>query len=300
LDIFKKITTSDRDLLKSYLDREHFYACDYSAGNLVLWSAAYETSYAVAEDTLFLRFRRNGVTYFTFPMGTRDIKAAFNWLRRYCAETGETLRMDLVEPEMFERIEAAFPGKYTVEYSRDNADYLYTAEALANFSGKRYHSKKNHVNEFMRTYPDWSYEPITDASTDECIAMGRAWCEENGCCTDHAKSVEMCVLIRALENRAALGLRGGFLRAQGRIVALALGERCGDMLIEHFEKAFSDVPGAYPMICQQFVRHEAGDARYVNREEDMGIEGLRKSKESYRPAFLAEKGRLIEKAGGPV
>ena len=297
MDTFKKITAADRDVLKSILDRERFRACDFSAGNLVLWSDAYETAFAVADDTLFIRSRLNGQTNFAFPMGARDLTAAFAWLQSYCAESGETFRMNLVEPAMFERVEAAFPGKYDIVYNRDSADYLYNAAELASFSGKRFHGKKNHVNEFIRTYPDWRYEPITDESTDECIAMGRAWCAENGCCADHSKSVEMCILIKALQNRAALGLRGGYLRAEGRIVALALGERCGDMLIEHFEKAFAGVPGAYPMICQQFVLHEAGDAAYVNREEDMGVEGLRQSKASYRPAFLADKGRLVEKGG---
>ena len=297
LDSFKKITADDYRLLKSFLDRENFHACDYSAGNLVLWSDEFETSYAVAEDTLFLRFRAGNEMNFTFPMGARDLPAAFAWLKAYCAESGTPLRMNLVEPAMFERVEAAFPGEHSVEYSRGNADYLYNVTDLASFSGKRYHGKKNHVNAFLAACPDWTYEPITDKNTAECIEMARAWCKLNECCQDHMKHAEMCVLVKALGLRATLGLTGGVLRTGGRIVALALGERCGDMVIEHFEKAFSDVPGAYSMICQQFARNEAGGALYVNREEDMGVEGLRKSKESYRPAFMGEKGVLVPKAG---
>ena len=297
MDEFRRISTEDRETLKTYLDRERFRACDYSAGNLVLWSGVYDTCFAVAENTLFIRFRIGGKVNFTFPMGTRDLRDAFTWLRDYCGRTGVPFHMSLVEPEMFERVEAAFPGEYKVSYNRNSADYIYHAGELANFSGKRYHSKKNHVNEFRRTYPGWSYEPVTDESTPACIEMTKAWCAENGCCGNRLKSAEMCVLIKALQNRTALGLSGGYLLADGRIVALALGERCGDMLIEHFEKAFAEVPGAYPMICQQYVLHEAGDAAYVNREEDMGVEGLRQSKESYRPAFMADKGVLATKTG---
>ena len=94
LDSFKKITADDYRLLKSFLDRENFHACDYSAGNLVLWSDEYETSYAVAEDALFLRFRAGNEMNFTFPMGARDLPAAFAWLKAYCAESGTPLRMD--------------------------------------------------------------------------------------------------------------------------------------------------------------------------------------------------------------
>lgn len=298
MDPFKKITPADYGTLKAYLDPTALRACDYSPGNLVLWADVYETSFAIAQDTLFIRFKLKGETCFAFPIGTARLEAAFDWLRNYCTHKSISFKMNLVEPVMFERIEAAFPGRYKVVYIRDNADYIYQAADLANFAGKRYHSKKNHVNEFMRAYPDWCYEPITDENTDACIEMIKAWCVANHCCSDKSKAAEVCVVIKGLQNRVALGLSGGVLRAHGRIVALALGERMGDTLIEHFEKAFSDVPGAYPMICQQFVRNEAGDAVFVNREDDMGVEGLRRSKKSYRPAFLANKGLLIPKTGG--
>ena len=298
MDEFRRINAEDCETLRTYLDRERFRACDYSAGNLVLWAGVYDTCFAVAQDTLFIRFRAAGEVRFAFPMGSRDLNAAFAWLQDYCGRNGTPFRMDIVEPEMFERIEAAFPGQYDITYNRDSADYIYNASELASFSGKRYHGKKNHVNEFKRSFPDWSYQPITRENTPACIEMAKAWCVENGCCGDRSKAAELCVLIRALENREALGLTGGCLLAEGRIVALALGERCGDMLIEHFEKAFADVSGAYPMICQQFALHEAGEAVFVNREEDMGVDGLRQSKESYRPAFMGEKGGLQRRTEG--
>ena len=101
--------------------------------------------------------------------------------------------------------------------------------------------------------------------------------------------------MRALKERKELKLKGGLIRAEGRVVAFSLGEPCGkDMFVVHIEKAFSDVRGAYPIINQQFVLHEAADYRYINREEDTGDEGLRKAKLSYDPAFLMEKGLVTE------
>ena len=89
---------------------------------------------------------------------------------------------------------------------------------------------------------------------------------------------------------------GGIIKIEERIVALTLGERLSNDTFDiHFEKAFADVDGAYPMINQQFIIHELSDYTYVNREEDMGVEGLRRAKESYRPAYMAEKGILTKK-----
>ncbi|NLH02264.1 MAG: DUF2156 domain-containing protein [Clostridiales bacterium] len=296
MDKFKKITLDDREILAEYLNCRKHRACDYSVGNLVLWADVYNTHFAVAENMLFIRFTAGGRINFAFPMGTGDLKSAFNWLFSYCREQNIDFKMSLVEPDMFEDIEKIFPGRFEINYIRDSADYIYRTEDLKNLSGKKYHSKKNHINQFVRANPDWSYEKISDENIQECIEMVKEWCLLNKCRDDKSKADETCVLIKGLKNRKELGLIGGAVRAGGRIVALTLGEKSGDdMFIIHFEKAFADVPGAYPMIAHEFIAHELEGITYVNREEDMGIEGLRKAKESYFPAFMAEKGTLVEK-----
>ena len=106
----------------------------------------------------------------------------------------------------------------------------------------------------------------------------------------------MCVTLNSLRLYKELGLKGGVLKDEGRIVAFTVGEPlCEDTFVVHIEKAFPDVEGAYPMINQQFVQHECMEYQYVNREEDTGAEGLRKAKLSYRPVFLVEKGVVREK-----
>lgn len=296
MEIFKKITIKDKDIIKRYLTMRNHNACDYSTANLVLWSSVYNTQFAVVDDTLFIKFVSNGIDYFAFPIGSGDLKKAFAWLYDYCKEQNIELRMHVIEPEMFEEIEKVFPGEYEITYKRDNADYVYEVEALKNLSGKKYHGKKNHVNKFLKTYEDWQYEPITDENTEECIDMVKEWCVVNGCCEDRDKAAEICVLIKGLNYREELNMVGGAIRVSGKIVAMTLGEKSNDdMFIIHFEKAFSNVEGAYPMINQQFILHELLDYKYVNREEDMGLEGLRKAKESYHPVFMAEKGYLTRK-----
>ena len=110
------------------------------------------------------------------------------------------------------------------------------------------------------------------------------------------KHAEACVSENALRERKLLGLKGGLIRADGEVVAFAVGEQINeDTLVVHIEKAFSEVPGAYAFINQQFLVHEADGLKYVNREDDVGEPGLRKAKLSYHPEFLVEKGfaRLV-------
>lgn len=296
MEKFKKITIEDRAILSEYLSLHKHDSCDYCVGNLILWSQVYDTYYAVENDILFIKFKNNNIDYFTFPIGKGDMKQAFEWMNAYCAEQNIEFRMNLVEPDLFEKIEEEFSGEYEISYIRDNADYIYRIEDLKNLSGKKYHGKKNHINKFLKENEDWNYEAITDENTTECIEMVKEWCIQNGCCEDKSKAAEICVLINGLKNRKELQMIGGIIRISGRIVALTMGEKLSDdMFVIHFEKALADVDGAYTMINQQFIIHELTGYTYVNREEDMGIEGLRKAKESYKPVYMAEKGIVVKK-----
>ena len=126
--------------------------------------------------------------------------------------------------------------------------------------------------------------------------MALKWRNKNGCEEDPEKNSEMCVTLNSLRLYKELNLKGGLIRAEGEIVAFSIGEPVTeDTFVVHIEKAFADVPGAYPMINQQFVQHEMQGFSYVNREEDMGEEGLRSAKESYHPVFMVEKGIVTEK-----
>lgn len=296
MEQFKKITVEDREILAKYINTSKHRACDYSVGNLVLWSDIYNTQFAVANDMLFIKFMNGNKNYFAFPMGNGDLKQSFQWIFEYCEEQNIEFNMSVIESDMFADIEKIFPNEYQVSYIRNNADYVYKTEDLKNLAGKKYHSKKNHINKFLKTNEDWSYERISEENTEECIEMVKEWCIENGCCTDKSKSDEICAVIKGLRNRQDLSLIGGIIRISGRIVALTMGEKLGDdIFVIHFEKAFTDINGAYPMINQQFIIHELSDYIYVNREEDLGVEGLRKAKESYHPIFMVEKGILTKK-----
>ena len=288
---FRKPTIEDVKILRNFFYNSNVNACDYSAANIFLWSEINNIEIAYDEDVLYIRYLNNGEYYYTFPITSKSIKNAIDNIENFAEVNESELKFAIIEEEMFEILEKIFPGKYKVEYNRDYFDYVYLKENLINLSGRKYHGKKNHINKFKKNYERWSYEPITNDNIDECAEMVNIWCMENGCLEIKDKNNEMQVVLNALKYFRELNLKGGLIRANNRVVAVTIGEELNkDTFVVHFEKAFSNVQGAYPMINQQFVMNELDDYKYVNREEDLGIEGLRRAKESYNPEFYVKKG----------
>lgn len=288
---FKRPELEDKEIISSYFKKAPSRSCERTFANVYLWSRHYHVKYAVIEDTLIFQDDEFELA-FAYPAGAPDcVKKALEFLMKYSAERGYPLKLYNVTQENFAQMNAWYPGEYKVEYQRDQADYVYEMESLATLAGKKLHSKRNHINKFKLTYPDWSYEPLNDENMEECFQMAMKWRSENGCEDDPGKNAEMCVTLNELRLYKELGQEGGVLRVNGKIAAFTIGEKvCDDTYVVHIEKAFSEIDGAYTMINQQFVQHVCQDVRYVNREDDTGSEGLRKAKLSYKPAFMVEKG----------
>lgn len=287
---WKQITMEDESLIKSYYEKEQSRSCEYTFANNLLWYPHYKTRYAVIEDMLVFISSEEKFSV-SFPLGDGNRKRVMEVLFSYFEEMGRPFRMHMVTPDQFQKLEALYPGKFQIEYDRDAADYIYESEKLITLSGKKLHSKRNHLNRFKEEHANWQYESITVENKQECLEMAEKWRELNGCEENEEKEAEFCVTLNALKNMERLGLRGGLIRMDGEVIAFSLGEPvCKDTFVVHIEKAYAHIQGAYPIINQQFAEHEAADYQYVNREEDVGAEGLRKAKLSYRPAFLQEKG----------
>ena len=297
---FKKIGLEDRDVIHRRLMMNATRSCEDSFANLYLWSRVYPIEYAVWEDLVLIR--SIGGENWRFPIGPRDkIREALEIMEETARREGHPFRMVLVAKPEYELLEQWFPGKYQVEWDRDIADYVYEREKLASLSGKKYHGKKNHVNKFVRTWPDWTYEPILPDHVEECFQMAMQWRKEEGIDEGMSEgleeaeemSAELGVSLNMLRLMEELKLSGGCLKAGGRVVAFTIGEPlCEDTFVVHIEKALTDIDGAYTMINQQFVLHEMENYTYVNREDDTGDEGLRLAKESYHPVMMIEKGTV--------
>ena len=294
---FRKPTLEDQEQIDHYYRQANSRSCEDTFANLYLWNRMYPTEFAIVKDMLVLKSAGKDF-FFRFPKGSPEhVKEVVEIMADYAREQNCPFKMGVVTPKQFELLEELFPGRFQVEYNRDDADYVYEREKLANLSGKKYHGKKNHVNKFLRTYPDWKFEPITDENVEECFQMALIWRNENGCDEEGGKLAEMCVTLNSLRLMKELKLTGACLRVNGKVVAFTVGEPlCDDTFVVHIEKALTQIEGAHPMINQQFVKMAMEDFLYVNREEDTGDEGLRQAKLSYRPAFLVEKGVVRERA----
>ena len=296
--IFKRAELEDKEIISRYFQHHTSRSCERTFVNVFLWSRKYPVKWAIVENTLVFKSEDDTHLSYAFPAGTdEDIQKAIAVLEKYSEKKGYPFSMYNVTPDNFERLEQWYPGRFQITYERDDADYIYESEKLATLSGKKLHGKRNHINKFKNTFGDrWSYEPMSVDNVEECFQMALDWRNDNGCNEDEEKNAEMCVTLNSLRLFQELELTGGVLRIDGKVVAFTMGEPvCSDTFVVHIEKAYADVPGAYPMINQQFVEHECMGYRYVNREEDTGAEGLRKAKLSYRPAFMIEKGTVTEK-----
>lgn len=297
---WKEITMEARDVLEPYYQYEQSKCCEISFANNYLWAPFYDMEYAIVKDMLVFITRGEKISlcvpFAKDHESAANLKEVMLELEEYFEEIEKEFHLHLVTEEKFAKLEELFPGKYEITYNRDVADYVYETEKMISLAGKKLHGKRNHINKFKENNPEWSYEPLSEENKEECLEMAEQWkiinlCEEKG-----DKHNEFCVTTRAVSEFERLGLKGGVLRDGKRIVAFTLGEALNDeMFVVHIEKAFADVQGAYPMINQQFLAHEAAEYLYVNREEDTGAEGLRKAKLSYYPAFLQEKGEVVLK-----
>ncbi|MCI6811255.1 MAG: phosphatidylglycerol lysyltransferase domain-containing protein [Lachnospiraceae bacterium] len=292
---WKTIGMEDKPILEKYYAYEQSKCCEFSFCNNYLWAPFYEMRYAIIEDMLvFLAQGRQpsvGVPLAKDEASERNLGKVVSILEEYFVSVQAPFQMHLVTEEKFAQLEAQFPGKYVIEYNRDQADYIYEVERMISLSGKKLHGKRNHINKFKENNPNWRYEPLSQENVSACVKMAEEWREKNLCDEKGEKHTEFCVTLRALDEYEQLGLKGGVLRIEDRVVAFTLGEELNrETFVVHIEKAMADIQGAYPMINQQFLVHEASQYKYVNREEDMGEEGLRKAKLSYYPVFLQEKG----------
>lgn len=289
---FKPIELSDKPHIDACLEGNNFRSCDFSFTNLFTWQSKFKTQYDIQHKTLFLKFEESDDQIcYMMPMGQMPLKDALDLLQADADASNTPLRMKGVTTDMWELINQAVPNRYNYVHERDNDEYIYLSSKLISLSGKKLQSKRNHINRFKLDNPNWQYYPLTSKhELDACVAMLGEWenIKEND-----GKSLEFDYIATRLmlENFDSLQLVGGAVKVNGKIVAFTIGERLTeDTFVVHVEKAFAEINGAYTIINQQFVEHEASNFKYINREEDLGLESLRKAKLSYQPDILLQEG----------
>lgn len=287
--IFHPITLEDKNWINEKLKKDNISACEYTFANNFVWAKAYDVQVGEAYNCGIIRYRKQENFEYSFPFGTGDKKAAIELIKGICAAHGHGLWIyPIVDADRLKIIDW-FPGEFELDADRADFDYVYKVEKLSSLRGKKLHGKRNHIARFMDD-GDWHYEAMTKENIEECRKMAEEWVVMRAEKWNEDMEREMEALKRAFSYFDELGLTGGVLYKKEKIVAFTIGEQLSaDTFVLHFEKAYPDLQGAYPMINQQFVLHELLGFTYVNREEDTGDEGIRKAKMSYYPDILVKK-----------
>ena len=286
---FKDLTLEDKETIIKYTMNSDRRNCDLSFSNLCSWRFLYDTQFAEVDGFLVLKFWANEKLAHMMPIGEGDLKKVVEDLEVNANEEHKELWMLGVTPDMKEEIEKIMPGKFVFTPNRDYADYIYLRTDLATLSGKKYQAKRNHINKFKKTY-NYEYVDLTPEHIQECLRLESEWCKQNGCEEQEGMLNENRAIIYALTHFEKLGLTGGLLRVDGKIAAFIFGMPIShDTFGVHVEKADINIDGAYTMINYKFANHIPEQYIYVNREEDLGLEGLRKAKLSYHPVIILEK-----------
>lgn len=287
--VFHPISLDDRDWMNEKLREEKLEACEYTFANNFMWAEVYDVRVANAYGCGVIRCMGQRHVQYSFPFGNGDQRAVIVHLKKICVVYGRPLILYPITESSRLKLMEWFPGEFEIYSDRADADYVYTTEKLSSLKGKKLHGKRNHIARFMDD-GDWRYEPMTQQNIPECRRMAKEWASLRADKWNDDMEQEIGVLEVAFTNFNELGLTGGVLYKVDKMVAFTIGEALNeDTFVVHFEKAFPDLQGAYPMINQQFVLHAAQDFQYVNREEDTGDLGLRKAKLSYYPEILLKK-----------
>jgi len=287
---FKDVDLSFQEIFNSFLSRHPLEASEYNFTNIFAFRQAYSFKVSLLYDNLIILRNSEPVSVFC-PVGNSRIPEVFEQLFSY-------LRTRTKDPYL-ERVPESFVKKYLmnnqhliIQEERDHFDYVYHVKELAQLRGNKFHDKKNKINKFKSIYK-YQYQTLTPDIIEECIEFEDDWCEKRDCGKFPGLEREQCAILEMLNNFSALNIIGGIIRVDNRIVALTLGEKfLKDTMVIHIEKANADIPGLYQVINQEFLKHEAGDCIYVNREQDLGVDGLRQSKMSYNPLMFVKKYKI--------
>ena len=282
---FKRLDLTRRQEVFDWFHRAGRLGCEYSFVNLYLWGrqhAAFVEGYLVVFSHFY------GHSMYLFPSGHGPLKPVLEALR------ADAFRLTSMSVADCRAVEELYPGQFKFCPDRDGFDYLYEIDHLADLKGKKYQQKRNHIHRFLESCPDWRAEPITPDWIPACRDLLDRWYRSHLEADPHMQyHLEQLALDRAFRNYDALGLDGLVLLNGDRPIAMTIGSLLTPAVYDvNFEKALGEVPGDYAMINRTFaryIREKYPQVQYLDREDDLGLAGLRKAKESYHPDRMVEQ-----------
>jgi uncharacterized protein len=283
---FKPVTLADRVFF------EHHYALypqihsSNTFTNMVCWKHFVNYRYAYVNGNVIIASTTEGVTRFRPPIGPRD-PALMRALLQLALAEGDETPLVLIDSETAQWMYEIDP-KLVLVPDRDHFDYVYSAADLAELPGKHYVKIRSQIHKFRKNYR-YNVEPITPGNQKELIDFLEKWCELKGCDSDSFLAHEIEATSYAIEHLSELSLQGLLIRVESHVEAISLFERLNeDTAVIHFEKGMTEYEGIYKAVNAETAEVLAGKVKYINRESDLGVEGLREAKMRYHPHHMVE------------
>ncbi len=295
---FKEITINEKDLFNSYLKENNLQISEMTFTNFFMWRDFYKFRYAIINDFLcIVSVRKNEKTFALCPLGKENAEKfsdTIKTLKQYFNEKNLRLIFQRIEEKQLIYFLNCEELKFDYVADRDNSDYVYLAEDLITLKGKKFHAKRNHINKFNKLY-SFEYVELTNEHIEECIKINNSWCEDTDCNCVNGEFCERYANFELLRNMEKLNCHGALIKVNGVFQAYTVGEVLNEnTVVIHIEKANRNIDGLYTLVNQQFCERTWGDIKYINREQDLGIEGLRKAKLSYHPVKIIDKYEIFE------
>lgn len=298
IELFE-VVPNDYKKIKEYFKKRQSGTCENVITDCYIWRNYYQTRYFLNDYGLMWIYHIKDEVFSSVPLCEKEhLKECFEDLRSYFNNVlGEKLKLYLVDSEAVEVL-GLDESKYKVEKERDYFDYVYNAKELMTLPGKKYHKKKNHVNAFLKEYGDrYEIKFPTCEDKEEILAFLDRWHNQRNIVDEYNRDYyELKGIEEVLNNCHKIKYYMMCIYIDGKMEAFTLGTylKKEKTVYVHVEKANPEIRGLYPFINMQFLVNCFPDARYVNREDDMGLEGLRKAKMSYNPEYFVEKYTITE------
>ena len=293
--IFHRLNASDREVYESYYKLSGTRLTDMTFNCRIAWDEVFKSEMAIYEDCCILISDGGCFTdpHLLMPMGELDVSKFDRILLAVKEEfnkRGWRLKVMCIDEDKLSLFEDLPHFSAEPYFNDDSSDYLYDGEAMRTLAGNTLHKKRNHVNKFTRLYPDYQYASLTKDDKDECLALVMNWCRAKDLDPDNCAESDYNMIRRLFEDFDQLEIHGGLIRTGGIVRAFAIGSLGNaNTAYIHFEKADQEIHGIYSAINQMVLQNEFPNVAAVDREEDLGIPGLRKAKQSYEPVSMIKK-----------
>ncbi len=279
---FKPLGIEDANVFNRFFKEYPPEISEFTFTNLYAWRETYKFKAAISGGMLIVCSESEKQKRFFYPVGAGDIKPVMEDILK--GTGGIFMRIPEAVKVLFEN-----DARFKVDLDMDNSDYLYKTADLAALAGRKYDGKRNLIKNFKSEY-EYEYLALKAENAAECLEFEEEWCTIKDCDSVESLDNERRAIKEMIRNCSSFGVLAGAIKVEGKISAVAIGERLNpNTLVLHILKANPNIEGLYQVMNNEFIVRQGADFEYVNLEQDLGVEGLRKSKLSYHPVKMIKK-----------